>query len=95
MHTYKEPSTDEDYWDFSFYELGKYDQPAMISYILRRTGAPNLSYIGHSQGTTQMFSALSENSEFFRERVNLFVMLAPVTRVDRCQNSTIRNLADN
>ena len=25
LHTFKEPSADEDYWAFSFYELGKYD----------------------------------------------------------------------
>ena len=24
-HTFKEPSVDLDYWNFSFYELGKYD----------------------------------------------------------------------
>lgn len=33
-HRYKEPSVDEDFWNFSFYELGKYDQPALIGYIL-------------------------------------------------------------
>lgn len=46
-HKYKECSED-DFWNFSFYELGKYDQPALISYILRETEVPNLSYIGHS-----------------------------------------------
>lgn len=51
-HTYKEPSIDDDYWNFSFYELGKFDQPALIEFILNKTGAPNLSYVGHSQGTT-------------------------------------------
>jgi len=42
-----------------------------------------------------MFSALAEDSEFFRERVNLFIMLAPVTRVDRCMNNPIRKAAEN
>ena len=51
--------------------------------------------MGHSQGTTQMFSALSENSEWFRERINLFVMLAPVTRVDRIMNPTLKSLIEN
>jgi pimeloyl-ACP methyl ester carboxylesterase len=94
FHTFKDVS-DDDFWDFSFYELGKYDQPALIDYILRNTGVPNLTYVGHSQGTTQIFSALSEDSEFFRERVNLFIMLAPVARVDRATNSTMRSVADN
>jgi len=42
-----------------------------------------------------MFSALAEDCEFFRERVNLFVMLAPVARVDRCKNTTVRTASDN
>ena len=36
--------------------------------------------MGHSQGTTQMFYALSKNadSNFWRERINLFVSVNPV-----------------
>ena len=40
------------YWEFSFHEMGKYDVPANIEYILQNTGANKLSYIGHSQGAT-------------------------------------------
>lgn len=42
----------EKYFDFSFYEMGKYDQPAMISGILKMTKTKSLTYVGHSQGTT-------------------------------------------
>ena len=42
-----------------------------------------------------MFSALSENADWFRERVNLFLMLAPVARVDRCNNPTLRLVSEN
>lgn len=28
----------KDYFDFSFYELGKYDLPAMIDYVRKQTG---------------------------------------------------------
>ena len=41
-----------------------------------------------------MFSALAEDAEFFKERVNVFLMLAPVTRVDRCMNPTAHSMAD-
>ena len=40
------------YFDFSFYEMGKYDLPAMIDYILMQTSTKKLSYIAHSLGTT-------------------------------------------
>jgi pimeloyl-ACP methyl ester carboxylesterase len=37
-----------DYWNFSFHEMGKYDVPANIHYILNKTGVDKLTYIGHS-----------------------------------------------
>ena len=52
FHKYLDPDSDPEYWDFSFYELGKYDLPAVIDYITTFTDVPNLTYIGHSQGTT-------------------------------------------
>ena len=67
----------------------------MIDYILKTTGVPSLSYIGHSQGTTQIFSALAEDAEWFRERINVFILLAPVARVDRCTASHLRDHAVN
>ena len=58
-HVRLDPDKDQDYWDFSFIELGQYDVPAMVKYVLNVTENQNLSYIGHSQGTTQMFYALT------------------------------------
>jgi len=40
------------FWDFSFEEMGLYDQPAQIDYILALTGQQKLTYVGHSEGTT-------------------------------------------
>ena len=42
----------KEYFDYSFYEMGKYDLPAMIDTVLEETKASSISYIGHSQGTT-------------------------------------------
>ena len=95
FHKYLDPDNDPEFWDFSFYEFGKYDQPALINFILKTTGVPNISYIGHSQGTTQIFSALSENAEWFKTRVNVFMMLAPVARVDRCSAKHLKDQAEN
>jgi len=42
--------------------MGQYDQPAQIDYILSQTGETRLAaYVGHSQGTSQMFTALAEH----------------------------------
>ena len=43
---------DDDYFNFSFYEMGKYDMPAMIDLIRRETGFAKVAIISHSQGTT-------------------------------------------
>ncbi|KAI4469876.1 lysosomal acid lipase-related [Holotrichia oblita] len=48
-HTRYDTSNPE-YWDFSWHEIGLYDHPATIDYILSKTGVSKLSYIGHSQG---------------------------------------------
>lgn len=97
-HIYMEPDNDMDkerFWDYSFEEMAKYDQPALFKFVLERTGAKNVTYVGHSQGTTQMFCALAENFAFFKERVNLFIALAPVVRVDSCSSGIIKKMKDN
>ena len=51
----KPDEIDEDakkYFDYSFYELAKYDLPATIDFVLNYTKKETISYMGHSQGTT-------------------------------------------
>ena len=78
-----DPDHDEEkFWDFSWFEMGTYDLPAVIDTIQDKTGGQKVAYIGHSQGTTQMFSALSEDTAgYFSSRVPLFVALGPVTQI--------------
>ena len=47
-HRYMDPEEDKDYWQFSFYEMGRYDQPALLEFILNKTGQEKLTYMGHS-----------------------------------------------
>ena len=42
-----------------------------------------------------MFCAIAENPEFFKERINLYIALAPVVRVDSCSSGIIKKLKDN
>jgi len=62
--------------------MGLFDVPAEIDFILEKTGREKLSYIGHSQGTTQMFMAASVNPDYYRSKINVFVALAPVARLN-------------
>ena len=53
------------------------DLPAVIDYVYKEIGNKKLSYIGHSQGTTQMFMGMARDKQFYKERVDVFVALAP------------------
>ena len=60
-HVTLDPDVDEEqYWAFDWQEMGQYDLSAVMEYILQNTNNAKLAYIGHSQGTTQMFYALSK-----------------------------------
>jgi len=43
---------DREFWQFSWEEMGTYDTPAVIDYILDQTGYDKINYIGHSEGTS-------------------------------------------
>ncbi|GLG93105.1 Lipase, partial [Gryllus bimaculatus] len=40
------------FWNFDWHEVGLYDLPASIDYVLEQTGEEKLFYAGHSMGTT-------------------------------------------
>lgn len=61
--------------------MAAYDQPALWDFILGQTKQAQLTYIGHSQGTTQMFAAMSHFGDFFRPKMKGCILIAPVTRV--------------
>ena len=83
MHKYLDPEVDREFWNFSFEEMGMVDSKAVISYIKNNTGNEKITFIGQSQGSALMFYALSKDSEWFKDNLNLFAALAPVTRVTR------------
>ena len=51
------------------------------------TGYEKISYVGHSQGTTQMFSALAEGHGNLNSKLNLFVAICPVTNLNHASNA--------
>jgi len=56
--------------------MGRFDV-----HILDQTGAKDLTFLGWSQGTSQLFVSTTDDSvkSYVEEKVNLFVALAPVT----------------
>nr|BAN20577.1 lipase 1 precursor [Riptortus pedestris] len=78
------------YWDFSFHEMGYYDLPATIDYILEKTNETQLFYIGHSQGTTQFFAMASTRPEY-NAKIRHMSALAPIAFLDHTRG-TVRTL---
>ncbi|NWX92946.1 LIPM Lipase, partial [Nothoprocta pentlandii] len=61
----------------SFHEMAIYDLPAMINFILQKTGQQKLYYIGHAQGNSIGFIAFSSMPQL-AEKIKLFFGLAPL-----------------
>ncbi|XP_054838600.1 putative lysosomal acid lipase/cholesteryl ester hydrolase [Eublepharis macularius] len=70
----------EEFWEFSFDEMAKYDLPASINFILDKTGQEQIYYVGHSQGTTIAFLAFSTMPQLAK-KIKMFFALAPVATI--------------
>ena len=69
-------STSKEFWDFSWNEIGYYDVPAMIDYVLDQTNSSKAFYVGHSQGCTVCMVMLSTRPEY-NEKLFQTHLLAP------------------
>lgn len=80
-HTTLKPNHNKEFWNFTFDEMGRFDVPANIGYILKHTGKPTLTFVGWSQGTSQFFVSMTDAKvrAYVEKSVNLFVALSPVT----------------
>ncbi|KAJ8727886.1 hypothetical protein PYW08_016271 [Mythimna loreyi] len=90
-------SSNQNFWRFSWDEIGNHDLPAFIDYILAKTGQEKLHYIGHSQGGTTFlvlnslrpeynqkflsFQGLAPAAYFYNNEVSLFKSLAPMESI--------------
>ena len=71
--------------NFSWNEIGYYDLPAMIDYVLNVTKQDKLFYVGHSQGTTAFFVMTSEKPEY-NDKIKLATLLAPIAYMSNMKN---------
>ncbi|XP_049274090.1 lipase member K-like isoform X1 [Rhipicephalus sanguineus] len=71
---------DKDFWKWSFEQIGTQDLPAVIDYILNKTGFTKVGLLTTSQGTTVSLVLLSMRPEY-NTKVNILVSYAPVANV--------------
>lgn len=84
---------DAAYWDYYQQDMAEKDLPTFIDHILEVTGQDQLSYIGHSEGTTQMFLGASLNPEYFKQKVKVFAALAPVASTSHISSPIAKALS--
>ncbi|XP_026333012.1 lipase 3-like [Hyposmocoma kahamanoa] len=84
--------TDNDFWKFSWEEIGLYDVSAYVDYILDITGQEKLHYVGHSQGGTA-FLVLNSLRPEYNEKFISFQGLAPAAFFYNNEHSIFNLLA--
>lgn len=70
-----------EFWRFSFHEIGIYDLPALIDYVLSVTQKSSLFYVGHNQGTTALLALLSSKPDY-NDKIIQSHMMAPIAFMD-------------
>lgn len=78
-HLKYNPDEDVEFWNFSVDEIGLYDIPASIDYVLNYTNVQKLNYVGYSQGSGTFFITCSERPVYC-EKVKILIGLAPAAR---------------
>ncbi|NXU95337.1 LIPM Lipase, partial [Xiphorhynchus elegans] len=87
-HQHLSPDQDE-FWDFSFHEMAMYDLPAMVDFVLQKSGQKQLYYIGYSQGCTIAFIVFSAMPKL-AQKIKMFFALAPVVTAKHARSPTMK-----
>lgn len=90
-HRDLDPDDDNEFWQFSWDEMARYDLPAQLNHVMDRSGQSKIYYVGHSMGTST-FLAMNSVNETWAEHIELAVLLAPVAYVEHMA-SPIKYLA--
>lgn len=83
-----------DFWLFSWHEIGIYDLPVTIDYVLDHTGQSSLFYCGHSQGSTIFWVMMSELPEY-NSKIILMQAFAPVAFMTNPRSPVVQAFAQN
>lgn len=83
-HVRLDPLQDEQYWAFSFEQIGLYDIPAFIDLVLKETGHKTVGYVGYSQGAGSLFALLSVQPEY-GAKIKPFIAWAPAVYLKRAK----------
>lgn len=72
--------------------MADYDLPAVFKYLSNHT-SQKIHYLGHSQGTVQMFVALSKQNQIVEQYLDKYFAFGPVAVVKNAHSHLV-NLLD-
>ncbi|EFX86485.1 hypothetical protein DAPPUDRAFT_312736 [Daphnia pulex] len=92
-HQYLDPS-EEAFWNFSWDEMGKYDIPAVVDFVLAKNGIADkkLSYIGYSMGASMFFVAAIADPHF-NSKIQVMIALGPAVSLAHIASPVVRAIA--
>lgn len=64
----------KEFYNFSWHEIGYYDMPALIDYILNKTNQTQMQYFGHSQGGTA-FLVMAATRPEYNSKISLATLI--------------------
>lgn len=88
------PEFSKEFWNFTYNEMGDYDVKATVDYILGVSGRADLSWVGWSQGTTQMWIAGSAQGAALASKINVHIALSPVAYMAHSKSLLLTTLSD-
>ncbi|XP_023947434.2 lipase 3-like [Bicyclus anynana] len=89
-HVRLNPDKDSKFWDYSVDEIGRYDVPATIDYVLKYTGEDKVNFICYSQSGTTLLILCSERPGYCESKVNVFLGLAPSVKISNMKSTVVR-----
>ncbi|GME76399.1 unnamed protein product [Ambrosiozyma monospora] len=85
--------TEDRFWDFSIDQFSLFDIPDCIDYILELNHADSLTYIGFSQGCSQVLSSISINPSL-NTKIAKLILIAPATTPKKLSNWLLNSMVN-
>lgn len=82
------------FFNFTWNEMGRFDLPTTIDYILECTNRSQLSYVGFSQGNTAFFVMGSVLPEY-NKKISIMIALSPIAFGPNILSPVVRFMAFN
>lgn len=82
----------EQYWNFTFTSAMN-DSMAILDYVLEETDSETVGYVTHSLSSTGMLSAMALNNDYYRTKISIMFMLAPIATLQNTQSVVNQVLA--